>query len=474
MHECGLLAALLAAALTLAADAALAGEPPQVAAVVNGVEITQREVEAQYQRSATPGTPPAAAATQRRAILDGLVRTELLAQQALADRLDQTPEFLLDTHQARRQTLALQVEQAARRAIPPLPAEALRQVIAANPYHFAERQLLLIEELQVSQTDQAFLQALDREATEIAERARVQRLAREADGSVTGGAALDRLEGLARQAGARVKRVPTTAVTTDQLPPELVKPLLAAKPGVPQVVLIKGVTDRGTAVVMHAAAPTPITGEAAEQLAGGLVQREQLAQALRQRLTAAQNAAQIAYQGEFAAGAPSPDAAATPAARPLDSSVPPTLPPHRLAAIAGAAALACAAAVLLGVIAWCYWRRTLWLPRLWPARAPPAAEATPPWGPAYDPASWEGMLFVALLVLACVGALGVQLLVAGLRLGPWVLAGAVAGGLALGVGASHLYARASPPPWTRRRRWWSVIAAAALLLGTAALGLRFS
>ena len=67
----------------------------RIAATVNGVEITQREVTTLYERSATPGVSEEVRRNQERAILAGLVRGELLAQKAVAEKLDRTPEFLI-------------------------------------------------------------------------------------------------------------------------------------------------------------------------------------------------------------------------------------------------------------------------------------------------------------------------------------------------------------------------------------------
>ena len=78
----------------------------RTAATVNGVEITQREVTSLYERTAAPGVSEEARRNQERAILAGLVRGELLAQKAVAERLDRTPEFVLTLHEARRQVLA--------------------------------------------------------------------------------------------------------------------------------------------------------------------------------------------------------------------------------------------------------------------------------------------------------------------------------------------------------------------------------
>ena len=53
-------------------------DPSRIAAVVNGVEITQREVTMLYERTATPGVSEEVRRNQERAILAGLVRGELL------------------------------------------------------------------------------------------------------------------------------------------------------------------------------------------------------------------------------------------------------------------------------------------------------------------------------------------------------------------------------------------------------------
>ena len=133
----------------------------RTAATVNGVEITQREVTSLYERTAAPGVSEEARRNQERAILAGLVRGELLAQKAVAERLDRTPEFVLTLHEARRQVLAGLAEKSMLASLKPLSDEALQSVVKQNPLIFGERKLLVYEQVLMPVVDVPFLQSLN-------------------------------------------------------------------------------------------------------------------------------------------------------------------------------------------------------------------------------------------------------------------------------------------------------------------------
>ena len=133
----------------------------RIAAVVNGVEITQREVAALYERTATTGVNDEVRRNQERAILAGLVRGELLAQKAVADKMDRSPEFVLILHEARRQVLAGMAEKSMLASLKPLPDEALQSVVKQNPLIFGERKLLVYEQVLMPVVDVPFLQTLN-------------------------------------------------------------------------------------------------------------------------------------------------------------------------------------------------------------------------------------------------------------------------------------------------------------------------
>ena len=105
------------------------GSDGRVAAVVNGVEITQREVDFLYQRASAPGASESVKRDQRRSILAGLVRAELLAQQAAKMKLDQSPEFPIALYNARRGVLAGLAEAKIVSTAKPLSQETIQTVV---------------------------------------------------------------------------------------------------------------------------------------------------------------------------------------------------------------------------------------------------------------------------------------------------------------------------------------------------------
>ena len=128
-------------------------DKPQVAAVVNGTEIMQREVDLIYKRIEVPGTPAPIATAQRRAILADLVRTELLAQQAVAEKLDKASDLEVDAQLARRQSLARLTEHRILEGVSPLPPDVLKKLVEANPIAFAQRKALVLDEMALEKAD---------------------------------------------------------------------------------------------------------------------------------------------------------------------------------------------------------------------------------------------------------------------------------------------------------------------------------
>lgn len=145
-----LYALLLASALglTLAACGKSNDEKPtgQVVARLNGEDITQREVTAELQGTATPANM-----TRREAekvALANIITRRTLANAAVERELTKSPQFLLDE---RRMAEQLKVQALARDIASGINAptrdEALN-FISANPQMFAERKIYLVDQIQ--------------------------------------------------------------------------------------------------------------------------------------------------------------------------------------------------------------------------------------------------------------------------------------------------------------------------------------
>ena len=252
----------------------------QIAATVNGVEITQREVTTLYERTATPGVSEEVRRNQERAILAGLVRGELLAQKAVADKLDITPEFVLTLHEARRQILAGMAEKSMLASVKPPPDEVLQVVMKQNPLIFGERKLLVYEQILMPVVDLPFLQSLN--------------------DAVDKGASLPQLVDWIKIKKLQFQQV-TQTQSTDQMQPAIARILSNAKPNVP---VLMRVADKFAMVLMlRSAIPIPLVGDPALQTARNLIGAQLRNQEFGKKMKEVVDASKITYFGAYAPGA---------------------------------------------------------------------------------------------------------------------------------------------------------------------------
>jgi EpsD family peptidyl-prolyl cis-trans isomerase len=128
---------LLATPLTGCEKAVADRAPAQLAARVNGAEISIREV-----RNAAPGSLAQA--------LEKVIDRELLVQKALAAKLDRDPQVMQALENARRQLLAQAYLEHAASAAAGSTRDEVRAFYAENPGLFAERRIYRLRELVVS------------------------------------------------------------------------------------------------------------------------------------------------------------------------------------------------------------------------------------------------------------------------------------------------------------------------------------
>ena len=249
----------------------------RTAATVNGVEITQREVTSLYERTAAPGVSEEARRNQERAILAGLVRGELLAQKAVAERLDRTPEFVLTLHEARRQVLAGLAEKSMLASLKPLSDEALQSVVKQNPLIFGERKLLVYEQVLMPVVDVPFLQSLNDAAGK--------------------GASLSQLVDSIKAKKLQYQQV-TQTQSTDQMQPAIARILGNAKPNVP---ILMRVEDKFAMVLMlKSAVRIPLLGDAALQTARNITNSQLRNQEFSKKMKDVVDASKISYYGAYA------------------------------------------------------------------------------------------------------------------------------------------------------------------------------
>jgi peptidyl-prolyl cis-trans isomerase C len=262
--------ATLAASLLLLAGCEKKAEG-QVAAVVNGEEITLQEVNAEMGDQVPSGV---AANTARREALQRIVQRRLLAQAAKDDGLDMSPDYLI-----RRRTLddALLVQLLAKKIGATIRVPEPRQIdalIKDRPAMFGNRTVLTIDSLRFAPSGDALLKQL------------------EAAHSID--AVIKTLE------ANKIKFARGNAqIDTGQLAAPIAAQILALPPGEP-FVLPQG--NVYTAGVITGTRPNPLTGDAAKPIAVNAIRNEQLTKTVERRLKEAQATAKITYQPGFAPG----------------------------------------------------------------------------------------------------------------------------------------------------------------------------
>ncbi len=141
-------AALAAAAV---ASAALAGcgsdgkTATQVAAQVNGEEISVHQINFVLQR--TPGLTAERAAEAKNEILERLIDQEVLVQAADEGRLDRDPEVLQRLEAAKREILARAHLERVAAAVPKPDEKEIGEFFAAQPQLFANRHVYKFHEI---------------------------------------------------------------------------------------------------------------------------------------------------------------------------------------------------------------------------------------------------------------------------------------------------------------------------------------
>ena len=133
--------AIAAAALLSACNSKPTGE---AAATVNGEAISRDSLALEARNSGTGSDD----ATAQKALLTQVVNRKLLAQEALAQKVDGTPEFKLAEQKARETALveALMTKLIGDKANP-TPA-AIKNFIAENPAMFGSREALSLDQIQ--------------------------------------------------------------------------------------------------------------------------------------------------------------------------------------------------------------------------------------------------------------------------------------------------------------------------------------
>ncbi|TLU81957.1 MAG: peptidyl-prolyl cis-trans isomerase, EpsD family [Chlorobium sp.] len=441
------LSVFLALAFIIAGCSQHAGndKSERIAAVVNGAEITKREVDFLYQRAANPKADSTTATNQRRSILAGLVRSELLAQQATKMKIDQSPEFILGLHDARRRLLAELAEEKIASTAKPVSQETVQQIISDNPNLFADRKLLVYEEIFVACVDVPFLQSLNSSARK-------------------GVSLTELLEAVKRKA------VPfqrgTKTLTTDQIDQNLLKVLITLKPYQPVVVQVE---DKFSMILMlYTAVPIPLEGKTAELAASNLANTRQRSIAISETMGGVLDHSTITYASEFKTKTTANSEKEQAVAMPVPDAVRAHNKLNQQIKLTALLTLSFTSAMLLFFGSKSILLGKLWLPRLWPAPKENALSGAIPYDYDVYEVSPAVKLTLFFLGVSTVVVVAWHLFLVWDAIPFWMMVCSLGTGILMATVASHLFNLHALNKWTTKIPWfhWMQVVFFVIILGT--------
>ena len=237
-------------------------------AQVDGQAITTQVLNAEL-ADAPPGVDRLA---YRKAILPQLVDRTLLVQAAQKMGIDKTPEFAAQRERQEQKLLVEMLAQKLAATVPVPNVQAVDAYIAAHPYEFAQRQKFYVDQIRFAQP--ASTEAL---------------------------LALGQFKTLDALADALTRNA--TPFTRDHVLvdsaflPAAIAAQVAKQPSGDPILLPYQGTYTANAIVQRMAAP--VTGEPARALAGEILRRKAIADALGQTLKEQRKKASIAYEPGF-------------------------------------------------------------------------------------------------------------------------------------------------------------------------------
>ena len=242
----------------------------QVAAVVNGEEITLQEINAEIGNANTP--VGADAKEMQRSALQRIVERRLLAQSAKADGLDKTLEYLIRSRQIDDALLVQLLGQRAEKSFQVPDQQAINKYIAENSSMFGGRKMYIVDRIQFAiPSDLAQLKTLE-----------------SAHSMDEVGAKLNGL-GIKFERGA-------AKMDSAQLGQQRLDRILALPKGEPFVI-----PENGLVTVAVITGESPVMSNKAQmgQLAMQALRRQALTKSLEDRLKQARAKGEIKYQPDF-------------------------------------------------------------------------------------------------------------------------------------------------------------------------------
>lgn len=243
----------------------------QVAAVVNGDEITLQEINTEIGSANIPeGTD---AKEVQRAALERILERRLLAQSAKEEGLDNTPEYLIRSRQVDDALLVQLLGQRAEKSFQVPDQQAINAYIAKNPSMFAGRKMYVVDRIQFALPQNVAQLKILESAHSMEEVAA-------------------KLNGL----GIRFERAPAK-MDSAQLGQQRMDQILALPKGEPFVI-----PESGMVTVAVITGESPISASSAEMaaMATRALRQTALTDSLQSRLKQARAKGEIEYQPDFA------------------------------------------------------------------------------------------------------------------------------------------------------------------------------
>lgn len=298
----------LAISTMCAAAALLAGchkgaPEGQVAATVNGEEVTLQELNTEIQASNIPPSMDKKVAQQQ--ALQHIIDRKLLLDAARDKKIDKSPEFLAQKQRADELLLAQTYAKQQLAAVPVPTDSDIQKFMTQHPNAFSSREVLQLDQIRFRPNP-----------SDVKKLAVIQ-----ADHSLDAVAA--HLTGL----GIKFDRV-KAGLDTAQVPTDLVNAIEKLPPGEPFVLPTNGIITVNTVIGHQTVQTDPAQ---ARQGAVGAWRQQQFTKLISDQLKSMRDSAKITYQNGFA---PPPKKSGTPAAATAGAAAP-TAPAAPAAADAG-------------------------------------------------------------------------------------------------------------------------------------------
>jgi len=243
----------------------------QVVAVVNGVEITQQELNTELQGANVPE-----GADQKKvmpALLQHVIDRKLVAQLAKNDGLDKTPGYLTQLRAMQENLLVNQYAQKIAKTVTLPDAAAVDDFINSHPTIFSQRKRYTLNQIIFAPpSDPAVVKQLEPAHS------------------------LDAIAAILTAAHVPFARG-VGNLDSAAIPAEVATKIAALPPGEPFLLPDNG---RIVASVIQQAQPLPVTPEEARPAATNMIRQKSLQDAVGKKLEAARSSATISYQPGFA------------------------------------------------------------------------------------------------------------------------------------------------------------------------------